>query len=180
MQLNIYILAHPIIQTLSNYTTRVKNNNFIYYLKSQQLGTFIVYEVIRQWIDTNNIYIKKINYFQQLSINNPFESYSIITDLTNSYHIITDIGKLLPQTKFKQIDKLNMTIPYETNEKIILFEQFLYNYNIIESIDYLKKYQQIDINQIKVACIICNSKILDQIGRTYPNLEIYTTKIINL
>nr|YP_009546623.1 uracil phosphoribosyltransferase or UMP pyrophosphorylase [Gelidium kathyanniae]AYO27971.1 uracil phosphoribosyltransferase or UMP pyrophosphorylase [Gelidium kathyanniae] len=180
MQLNIYLLTHPFIQALSNYIVeQEEQNNFIYYLKSQQLGSFLIYEVIRKWLNLQNVYIKKINYIQQLKVNYPLESYSIISDLTTSHHIITNAAKLLPYTTFKEIKHIDKQVNYRKDEKIIFFEKSLCNYNTIKSIDYLIEHKHISINQMKVACIICNNKVLDQIGKKYPRLEIYTTKITN-
>lgn len=177
MQLNIYLLTHPIIQILSNYT-REQENESMYYIKSQQLGLFIIYEIVRKWVKIQQLYIKKINHIREISITNPNDSYSIVTDLTKSHHIINAVGNILPNTKFIHINSIEEQENTHTNEKIILFEKFLCNYKIIESIEYLLKHKQININDIKVACIICNNKVLDQIGNKYPNLEIYTTKII--
>lgn len=180
MQLNIYLLTHPFIQVLSNHIIeKEEQNNFIYYLKSQQLGTFLIYEIVRKWISLKNIYIKKVNHIQQLKVNYPFESYFIISDLTTSHHIITNAAKLLPYTQFKSINDIYEKVNYNKDEKIIFFEKSLCSYNTIKSIDYLIKYRDINVNQMKVACIICNNKVLNQIGEQYPGLEIYTTKITN-
>nr|YP_009244361.1 uracil phosphoribosyltransferase or UMP pyrophosphorylase [Gelidium vagum]AMK96603.1 uracil phosphoribosyltransferase or UMP pyrophosphorylase [Gelidium vagum] len=180
MQLNIYLLNHPFIQVLSNYITeKEKHNNFIYYLKSQQLGSFLIYEVLRKCMHLKDVYIKKINYIQEIKVNYPLQSYSIISDLTTSHHIITNAAKLLPYTTFECINNINDKVSYKNNEKIIFFEKFLCNYKAIKSIDYLVKNKKININQMKVACIICNNKVLSQIGEKYPRLEIYTTKITN-
>nr|QJH88382.1 hypothetical protein [Pterocladia lucida] len=179
MRLNIYLLSHPLIHILSDYIIeREEKNNFAYYLKAQQLGIFLIYEILRSWIKTKEVYIKKIHTTKQINIIDPLESYSIVTDLTSSHHIITAIGSILPYTQFKQINKLSTKINYHFNEKIILFEKSLCNYKTLQSIDFLVRHKEIDINHIKVACIICNNKVLDQIGYIYPNLKIYTTKII--
>nr|YP_009244162.1 uracil phosphoribosyltransferase or UMP pyrophosphorylase [Gelidium elegans]AMK96404.1 uracil phosphoribosyltransferase or UMP pyrophosphorylase [Gelidium elegans] len=180
MQLNIYLLTHPFIQILSNHIVeKEEHNNFIYYLKSQQLGTFLIYEAVRKWISLKNIYIKKINYIQQLKVHYPLESYLIISDLTTSHSIITNAAKLFPYIQFKDISNIYEQVNYRKNEKSFFFEKSLCNYNTIKSIDYLIQYRGINVNQMKVACIICNNKVLNLIGESYPGLEIYTTKIIN-
>lgn len=59
-------------------------------------------------------------------------------------------------------------------------EKLLSNFSILKLLDYLIVEHKIHINAIKIICIACTNNILEILGRQYPLLKIYTTKIINL
>lgn len=191
MQLNIYIISHPLIQNLSqqiiNHTLRKYTYNCltIYY---KQIGQLMIYEAIRKWIKNQKIYIKTLNTIKELSILHPKESYIIIADLINSHELVSEIPALLPESNIihrsldKQIllsnedDIINQIITKK--DKIFIIIKFLNSYSIIKLIQDLISKKHVKLNQICIICITCDNKILDKIGSNYPHLNIYTTKII--
>nr|YP_010952311.1 uracil phosphoribosyltransferase or UMP pyrophosphorylase [Gloiopeltis furcata]WMP13980.1 uracil phosphoribosyltransferase or UMP pyrophosphorylase [Gloiopeltis furcata] len=62
-------------------------------------------------------------------------------------------------------------------QKIIIIEKFLDYDSISQLLDYLFLERNISMHQIRLVCITCKSSLLEKIGRKYPNLNIYTTKI---
>nr|YP_009296295.1 uracil phosphoribosyltransferase [Sebdenia flabellata]AOM65230.1 uracil phosphoribosyltransferase [Sebdenia flabellata] len=194
MQLNIYLISHPIIQKLASEITyqdkTLKQNTHSENYK--QLGTLLIYEVMRAWIKTQNLYIKKINYIKELCVFDKKESYFVITDLTESYKMLTNTSLLFPEVEIehislsKEIYKINNMRIYKliekkikNNTKILILQSHLNNYRIIKILDYLIAQNNFYIKQIKILCITCNNKIIEKIGYKYPNLKIYTTKIID-
>lgn len=191
MQLNVYLISHPIIKKLSSTIIYSKTKNdqiYNYYISS--LGLLLIYEVIRKWIKTQNIYIKNIELTKELSLFNYKESYLIMTNLMDCNQIISGISIILPQVHLQHINLNEYKQKYINNDcidsniiniiktqKIIIIEKFLNNYSIIKLLDYLLSKQDINVNQIKIMCITCTNSILELLGNKYPYLEVYTTKI---
>lgn len=188
MPLNIYIVSHPIVQQLSS---QIMNPTLIppnmYNESYKQLGSLMIYEVMRRWMTIQNIYIKQIDHIQTICTLKREESYIILTDLVDSYNFVTDALNLIPRVELKHISfkqKLNninkVTINTNGNkqQKIIIINLYIDNDILIKFLDYLTIEKHVKINQIKIICITCKHQLLEKIGNKYPNLNIYTTKIL--
>lgn len=194
MRLNVYIITHPIIKQLSNQL-----KHCLYYNKTNQISKnshlisylyiLLIYEVVRTWLKTSNIYIRNIDYIKPLCIFNSKESYLILTDIMSCNHAIVNIGNILPKVHIQHID-LCITSNIMINDhyledsileiiqkqKIIIINNIL-TYSIIQLLDYLIITKNIKITQIRIMCLLCNNNVLEKIGYKYPTLSIYTTKI---
>lgn len=186
MPLNIYLISHPIIKQLSYEITKTEDNTeIIKHHNYKKIGVLLIYETIRTWIKLQNIYIKQIHSIKEICLFNEQESYTIITDLAESYHIISEAIILLPNASLCHISLIdkeeiiynNLNNLITNGKKIIFIQQSLNNYFLIQILDYLLLKKHIKISQIKIICILCNNKIIEKIGYKYPNLNIYTTKI---
>jgi len=188
MQLNIYIISHPLIQLLYNSIDNRTNSNISIY-NHKYIGLILLYETMRKYVEIQTIYIKNINSIKTSYYKNPCEKHFIITNIVNTYHIISDIKTLIPEVKIIHIDskKRNLSNIYKDNNlnllnkkyKIIILYDILYDYNTINLIDDIIENTNISINNIQIACLACYSQLLNKIGSKYPTLNIYTTKIIN-
>nr|WDZ67963.1 hypothetical protein [Gracilaria vermiculophylla] len=184
MKLNIHTIIHPIIQKLAyeimhekTYEKSINTNN------EKTLGMLIFYETLRKWLKIDSVYIKKVDILKKELFLNQSEKYLIITNIIECYNILSEVQKILPKTYLKHIDFYNKNNEFICNTKleeykIIIFEKFLINYNIIETINYLNSKYKINLSGIKIVCVTCNSNILKSIAQKYPYLNIYTTKII--
>nr|YP_010902577.1 hypothetical protein REP52_pgp005 [Hypnea nidifica]WCH54432.1 hypothetical protein [Hypnea nidifica] len=191
MPLNIYIISHPIISTLSSqiiYQKNDKTHRSIY----NEMNFLLIYELLRKWITVKKIYIKNVDYIKEISIFNPKESYTLFANLEKCCNIIDHLKTLIPKlsivhTDIYQDENYNTRIYYNskkekklTNSRIIIIEKILNNNSIINFINELINKYNIKITSIKIICIACNNKVLELINKKYSNLEIYTTKIINI
>lgn len=192
MRLNIYLVSHPIIQTISAQIIYSidKNHSISYnYHVFEQLHILLIYEVLRKWIKVYKIYIPYLDFIKESYIFDSKESYIIITNLMDCGNILPHINYLLPQV---YIQHLNFNNQLMTNindhyfnssiihiirqKKIILMDNFL-KLSIIKLLDYLIIEKQVQITQIKIICITCTNNILEKIANKYPSINIYTTKI---
>nr|YP_010902975.1 hypothetical protein REP59_pgp005 [Hypnea flava]WCH55029.1 hypothetical protein [Hypnea flava] len=193
MTLNIYIISHPIINTLSSQIIySIKENNKINESIYNEMNFLLIYELLRKWIKVKNIYIKNINYIKEISIFNPSESYTLCANLEKCYNIIDHLKVLIPKLSiihtYTYTDgNCNTKIYYNSkqgkklkNNKIIIIEQILNNNSIINLVNELINQYNIHITSIKIICIACNNRVLELINKKYSKLEIYTTKIINI
>nr|QCI05465.1 hypothetical protein [Crouania attenuata] len=199
MQLNIYLLSHPLIKQISSSILDIKyieslthiNTTSLKEYYSKTLGIFLIYESMRKWINLNKFYLKKLNQVQEIYIVSPKEKYIMITDIIKNYQIIGDIKIMIPEIQFihlnseyinthshlfnEEIKKYNISI--HTN--IILLQTLLNDHVILKYINILKSKSNVMTKKIHILCFTCNNKILDRIGQIYPELNIYTTQIIN-
>lgn len=188
MQLNIYILSHPIIKLLSNSIhiniNQQQKNNYLY----RYLGTFLIYEIIRGYLHTKPIYIKQILHTKQMNILDQNTNYYIITDLTHTFNLIGDIKIILPSIKILNINNTKQENFQDTlkeldnhphiNKHIIILEILLSEIWIIRLIQSLRDDYKIPIKDIHITSLACYNQILEQLGKKYPKVNIYTTKII--
>jgi len=187
MRLNIYIISHPIIQILSSSIIYDKNNT-ISSFNYKYLGVLLIYEMMRKNIKTKSIYIKNINSVKKNYYIDQNQKYYMITNLINTYTIISDIKILMPEIEIIDIknkenicDKINENNKLNIgniNNNIIIFDVILYESSIIELMMYIRQNTKISINNIQIACLACYNQLLDKLGNEYPTLNIYTTKII--
>lgn len=192
MPLNIYVIAHPVIKKLSNQfiNSKYKHNQIQQILNNNPLHILLIYEMTRKWVNGYNIYIKNLSHIKQIYKFDNQESYLIITNLMYCGNIINTINKILPQVYVQHLDlEKYKTIDINDNcieeriiniiekQKIIIIENCIENYNILKILDYLLIYRKIQIHNIKIMCITCNSSILEHLGAKYPLLHIYTTRI---
>lgn len=190
MLLNIYLISHPIIKLLSNSlissNINQENNYYVDY-HNKYIGLFLIYETMRKYIDIKSIYVKKIFYFKEIHLLNNKKEYYIITNLLNTSHIIGELKILIPNIKIINIDysknKLNINIikqinPSNKNQDIIIFTNILSENWINELINDLTISSNISTKNMHIACIACYHQILEKLGKQYPHLNVYTTKII--
>nr|YP_009392580.1 uracil phosphoribosyltransferase [Caloglossa monosticha]ARW61142.1 uracil phosphoribosyltransferase [Caloglossa monosticha] len=191
MQLNIYLISHPITQILSNSFTYQninidinENNNKKY------LSLLLFYEIMRKNLKIKNIYVKQILKLKTIYLPDFYQQNYIITDLSNTYFMISEIKAIIPNFNIINIDQLNLN--YNLNDKIIkmlkqnqkikkkiiIFETILIQNYILELIESLIKKLKINAKEINIACLVCNNQILNEISQKYPKLNVYTTKII--
>lgn len=188
MQLNIYLIDHPIIQSLSKSIRADQRENKFQIQNYKYIGLILIYEISRKWITVHSLYIKKIKYTKEIILPKNQEKYYICTPIHDTYQMLSELSCILPQVQiidtandiklFKNNLQSCINKSNSKNIKIIILETILYNTYIIELIKYLNKEELIPITNIHIGCITCYNTILNLIGQHYSQLKIYTTKII--
>jgi len=182
MQLNVYLISHPIFKILSG--NEEQKNNY----QKKYIGLFLIYEILRKEINILTIYIRKINKYNNFYKISKSQEYYIITNLNNTASIIGEIELCIPQVNIIHINNVNKNTltdmlkitPHNLNKnrKFIIFDTTL-NLNYITKItQFLVNEVHININNIVIGTFFCNNSILNHIGQEYPQLSVYTTKII--
>lgn len=188
MKLNIHLVSHPIIQSLSSITINKPFSPNIINHTLKQLGFFIAYESIRDWVKVYTLTIRQTGRTKTITIIDPKESYTIISNEIRCLNFFQDIQLLLPKCEFELIGrKHNHKKEDQTTEwpkinqysKIIIINYDLeseYTLNILRE---LNCNQEINTDQIRLTCIKCSTNQLITISKQYSKLNIYTTKITN-
>nr|YP_010196874.1 hypothetical protein LKZ11_pgp005 [Gracilaria cliftonii]UAD84678.1 hypothetical protein [Gracilaria cliftonii] len=180
MVLNIHTIVHPVIQKLAYEIIYQKPHNTD---SEKTLGMLIFYETLRKWLRIDNIYIKKVDVLKESYFSNQLDKYLIIANIIECYNMLADIQRILPESYVKHVEfhKANEIFSYKQKlkeYKIIIFEKFLKSYGIIDIINHLYKHNITNLNHVKIVCVTCNNNILKYVAQKYPQLNIYTTKII--
>nr|YP_009393419.1 uracil phosphoribosyltransferase [Symphyocladiella dendroidea]ARW61981.1 uracil phosphoribosyltransferase [Symphyocladiella dendroidea] len=182
MKLNIYKISHPIIKTLLAHLHLNKKEQHYKYI-----GFLFIYEIFRKYIETNKIYIKQIKNINIIHVINKKKKYFILTNISNTYDIISDTKEILPEINiinidYQSTDKIeeslkNLKIDVKIS-KILIIEKVTNNDKIINLITYLKDKKNLHSKDINIGCIISNEETLNKMGNHYPELKVYTTTII--
>ena len=144
---------------------------------------------MRKNLSIKNIYIKQILNLKTIYTSEPNQQNYMITNLSKTYFVIEEINTIIPNFNIINIDhfdskeiiekKFNATIKHKTKiTKIIIFDILFTNINIIKLVETLINTMRIKVEELDLACIACSKKILNEISYKYPNLNIYTAKII--
>lgn len=182
MKLNIHFISHPLTQNLSSISSNISSQYSILNQSLKYLGLFIIYETIRTWTIIYKLKIKTNQKKKDFIIIDPKESYTIIFNSLDYISMLQEIQFILPKIDLKLIeykDKEKLNLSYNTHHKILIINNKMdavYTKNVIEDLKYT---YNINLNQIRLACIECATTQLIKLSEKYNNLTIYTTKIID-
>lgn len=190
MKLNIYTISHPIVQILSN---EAQNTNLESNTKNQtykQLGLFLIYETIRNWLKIYRLQIKQVNFVKEIVVIDPKESYIIMTDINMDLAFIQEASYIVPNcniglmnfnktdtTNLMDSDFSNTLAQINESTKIIVINKYIDVENLSKLMDYLIIIKKIHTTQIRLTCIICEENKLVKISQKYPELKVYTTQV---
>lgn len=188
MKLNIYLISHPIIKILSNpYTI---NNNDIYTNQKKHLTLLLFYEIMRKNLNFKTIHIRQILSLKTIHLPDFHQRNCIITNLSDTYFLISEIQEIIPNLHIINIDTLSASYDANnrikeilrcnqmTKNKVTIFETILIQNNILQLIEFLTSKLQISIKEVNIACLTCSNQVLKKISEKYPQLNIYTTNIM--
>lgn len=190
MKLNIHIISHPIVKHLYSLTEQETTSN-IQNQWLKQLGLFLIYETIRNWLTTYSIAIKQIHNIKKITIIDPKESYIIIANTSVNLSFIQETQYLLPKSHIKLINLHNRNFNQQLNKNFFAKKtNFHYTKAIImtnkinvdftlATINHLIDETNISINNIRLTCLNCETHKLLDISNVYPLLNIFTTSLIN-
>ena len=170
-----------------NYITgTIHKEKYEYYYR--YIGLLLTYEMFRKYLEINKIYIKLINEVKEINLPNTKKKQIILTDISNTYDMIVDIKIILPTVEIINVNYRNMeTIEYSIKNlkiqyqktQIFILEKQIVDKTLINLITCLKNEKHMAIEDITIGCIQINHTNLNKIGSQYPELNIYTTQIIN-
>lgn len=180
MQLQINVASHPLIQHWSGILENNNSPGTILRTACSELGKWITYEIMRDWLVTETVRIK-----DSKAINLISNHYKYIIVIVMPYGFILAEGAraLLPTASIalvsynKSIDNISDNLNSFT--KILILDLFL-DETIITSVleELIKKGAK--LNNVKIACLECGSSQLNKLGQKWSELEIYTTKVNSL
>nr|YP_009313400.1 Uracil phosphoribosyltransferase [Dichotomaria marginata]SCW21654.1 Uracil phosphoribosyltransferase [Dichotomaria marginata] len=191
MAFNIYTVKHPLVL---NWTSTLNNLD----IESQsikneirhKIGISLVYEAMRKAIKIQNLYIKNLDYIHDIHFvcNSPI---NIICPDFNLYQLFKHhLEYFIPNVLIYPIilcsdqQIIDMTSPhikknYENiNKNLLILEEYLEAKKITTILNYISKKHK-DTKNIQICATITSAKEIQKLSKIYPQLHIYTTKLIN-
>lgn len=177
MQLQINIASHPLIQHWSGVLENNNNPGTILRTACSELGKWITYEIMREWLVTETIELKANT---TISLINSHYKYIIVIIMPYGFILAEGARALLPTANIVLVNYNNIinNVPAQLNSftKILVLDLFLDEATITPLLnDFIQKGAV--LSNIKIACLECGTSQLNKLGQNWSKLEIYTTKV---
>ena len=187
MKLNIQLMSHPIMQSLTELIINDEKGINTQDSIVKNLGLLIIYETIRNWIKVYRLKIKRIKLHEEITTIDPKESYIIIINSLQYFNYFHEIQNLIPQINFQliretEINKKNIMLSdyVEVNQytKIIITLRKLNTEYVTNLIDCLIKNKNMSSDKINLISIICTKDQIIKLSQKHSHLSLYTAKIL--
>ena len=174
MSLKVIVPPHPLIKHWLSILREKNTPNILYSTGYEQLGKWLTYEALRNWLpykkETINTDNGDANGF---FINNeyPIKVFAMMPEGLSLWYGSKEV---IPNSTLS-LGALPKSI--ESNEGVILYsEQITTTSKTLETLIKLKKLG-VDSNRILLITAICSNKGLTEIAKLFPNQVIYTSCI---
>lgn len=187
MKLNIHLISHPIVESLSS---SIRDKTLVNTAKKHALkyvGLFIIYETVRNWLKIYRLTIMQNILRKEITVIDPKESYVIIFNDLNQLSFFNEIQEIVPNSRLKLIEEkeigendntVSKITKLDSHTKIIIAINQLRSKYILSLLEYLMKNHKTKASQIRLACMTCTTNQLINISNIHSNLDIYTTRIV--
>nr|AKE98953.1 hypothetical protein 198 [Bangia fuscopurpurea] len=180
MQIQIHIASHPLIQHWSGILNNNNNPGTILRTACSELGKWITYEIMREWLVTDTITTEDDTTIKLISNN---YKYIIVIIMPYGFILAEGARALLPTANIllaSYNDGINnISDSLNSFTKVLIVDLFL-NEKIITLILGQLIEKGALLENIQIACLECGSSQLSQLGHNWSNLNIYTTKVNNM
>nr|NP_053964.1 hypothetical protein PopuCp169 [Porphyra purpurea]P51354.1 RecName: Full=Uracil phosphoribosyltransferase homolog [Porphyra purpurea]AAC08240.1 ORF198 [Porphyra purpurea] len=177
MQLQINVASHPLIQHWSGILENNNNPGTILRTACSELGKWITYEIMREWLVTETVSIKDNT---TISLISNHYKYIIVIIMPYGFILAEGARALLPTANIALVSYNNsidnISDKLDSFTKILVLDLFLDEIIMTSVLEELIKKGAI-LNNIKIACLECGSSQLNKLGQKWSTLEIYTTKV---
>lgn len=185
MKINIHLVSHPSVQSLCSLIDNQKPVWPVKHKELSKLGLFMTYEILRSWTKSYTVTIKQKKYKKEITITDPKESYIIIFSSLKDLSFLRDISEIIPRSRLQLIstkeieeDKdFTCLLPkIDLNTKIIIAASKLKSQYIARIMENLVL-QSMQIEQIRLMCIACETNELIKLNQKHKEVKIFTSKI---
>ncbi len=174
MSLKVIVPPHPLIKHWLSILREKNTPNILYSTGYEQLGKWLTYEALRNWLPYKKEIINTENgEADGFFINNeyPIKVFSMIPEGLSLWYGSKEI---IPNSTLS-LGELPKSI--ESNEGVIFYsEQITTTSATLETLIKLKKLG-VDSNRILLITPICSNKGLNEIAKIFPYQVIYTSCI---
>ena len=180
MQIQIHIASHPLIQHWSGILNNDNNPGTILRTACSELGKWITYEIMREWLITETITTEDDTTIKIISNN---YKYIIVIVMPYGFILAEGARALLPTANIllaSYNDGINNISDSLNSFTKVLIVDLFFNEKIITLILGQLIEKGALLESIKIACLECSSSQLSQLGHNWSKLDIYTTKVNNM
>ncbi|MBO8204375.1 uracil phosphoribosyltransferase [Prochlorococcus marinus] len=174
MSLKVIVPPHPLIKHWLSILREKNTPNILYSTGYEQLGKWLTYEALRNWLPYKKEIINTENgEADGFFINNeyPIKVFAMMPEGLSLWYGSKEV---IPNSTLS-LGELPKSI--ESNEGVIFYsEQITTTSATLETLIKLKKLG-VDSNRILLITSICSNKGLNEIAKLFPNQVIYTSCI---
>ena len=174
MSLKVIVPPHPLIKHWLSILREKNTPNILYSTGFEQLGKWLTYEALRNWLPYKKEIINTNNGDADgFFINNdyPIKVFAMMPEGLSLWYGSKEV---IPNATLS-LGELPTSI--ESNEGVIFYsEQITEKSATLETLIKLKELG-VDSNRILLITAICSNKGLSEIAKLFPNQVIYTTCI---
>ena len=174
MSLKVIVPPHPLIKHWLSILREKNTPNILYSTGYEQLGKWLTYEALRNWLPYKKEIINTENgEADGFFINNeyPIKVFAMIPEGLSLWYGSKEI---IPNSTLS-LGELPKSI--DSNEGVIFYsEQITTSSATLETLIKLKELG-VDSNRILLITTICSNKGLNEIAKLFPNQVIYTSCI---
>ncbi len=174
MSLKVIVPPHPLIKHWLSILREKNTPNILYSTGYEQLGKWLTYEALRNWLPYKKEIINTDNgEADGFFINNeyPIKVFAMMPEGLSLWYGSKEV---IPNSTLS-LGELPKSI--ELNEGVIFYsEQITTTSATLETLIKLKKLG-VESNRILLITAICSNKGLNEIAKLFPNQVIYTTCI---
>ena len=174
MSLKVIVPPHPLIKHWLSILREKNTPNILFSTGYEQLGKWLTYEALRNWLPYKKEIIKTENgEADGFFINNEYP-IKVFAMMPEGLSLWFGSKEVIPNSTLS-LGKLPKTI--ESNEGVIFYsEQITTTSATLETLVKLKELG-VDSNRILLITAICSNKGLNEIAKLFPNQVIYTSCI---
>jgi len=174
MSLKVIVPPHPLIKHWLSILREKDTPNILYSTGFEQLGKWLTYEALRNWLPYKKESINTTNgQAEGVFINNDYP-IKVIANIPEGLSLWYGAKEVIPNSTLC-LGELPTKI--DDNIGIIIYsDQIKVNSNPIKTLINLKKIG-VESNRILLISSICSNKGLNEVGKMFPNQVIYTSCI---
>ena len=174
MSLKVIVPPHPLIKHWLSILRETNTPNVLYSTGYEQLGKWITYEALRNWLPYKKEIINTDNGDADVFFIDNNYPIKVLAMMPEGLSLWFGAKEVIPNSKLSLGELPNRI---DKNEGIIIFSgQITTNSNTLETLKKLNNLG-VDSNRILLIAPICSNKGLNQIAKSFPNQVIYTSCI---
>ena len=174
MSLKVIVPNHPLIKHWLSILRQKNTPNILYSTGYEQIGKWLTYEALRDWIPYQKVSIQTLNGEADGFFINPNYPIRVIAEIPEGLTLWYGSKEIIPNSTISLGD-----LPEEIkdNEGIIIYsKRIIKNNNPIKIIERLKNLG-VQSKRILIITCICGDKGLNEIAKKFPEQVIYTAGI---
>lgn len=190
MQLKIYVPKHPIIEHLINLIQSLDIPPTLVRNSVTELAYWLCYEAMKNWITLKDVPSRNLDGTLVTQLINSEETFLALPLIKSGLLMSESVRKLSSNIQFFHVnfctqDKASSFKVTDEDmsafnnfcdySKFLILDSIVLSSDKILALLSLMEAKNVDLNSVRIIFILCTSNVLQDIGKVYPNLTIYTS-----
>lgn len=189
MQLKIYVPKHPIIEHLINLIQSLDIPPTLVRNSVTELAYWLCYEAMKNWITLKDVPSRNLDGTMVTQLINSEETFLALPLIKSGLLMSESVRKLSSNIQFFHVnfcaqgkassfkvtdEDMSAFNNFCDHSKFLILDSIVLSSDKILALLSLMEAKNIDLNSVRIIFILSTSNVLQDIGKIYPNLTIYT------